>query len=122
MNKLSATAIENLKTLGEKTGQNLLAQLAKMYMDTTPEVIINMRTMLANLELNDLQREAHSLKSSSMNLGAEQTALVAKEIEYYIYNDSSPTVEKIDLMITKLDKEFQNILPELKSLKDGIIQ
>ena len=119
MSHLCTNTIQQLRTLGEQTGQDLLSQLVKMYLETTPSMISNMKKHLSNSELIDLKREAHSLKSSSLNLGAVQAAEVAKDIEYYLHEQEKPDSEKMNTMLMKLEEMFLSIQPHLEQLAEG---
>lgn len=107
MTILDRTALESLKDLQVKSGRNFLPELIKLYVDSTPPIIVNMRKHLLSKAYEDLAREAHSLKSSSGNLGARAVEALAKEIEYGIIGEKKLTDEEIHRAIGRIETEFE---------------
>ncbi|MFZ3231425.1 MAG: Hpt domain-containing protein [Pseudobdellovibrio sp.] len=116
MNILNQSAIETLRDLQKKTGRNLLGDLIKLYIETTPPIFINMKTHLKANAFEDLSREAHSLKSSSANIGAIKIEELARTIEYKIIRNEACTPELLLNLITEIEKIFPETCMALSSL------
>jgi HPt (histidine-containing phosphotransfer) domain-containing protein len=100
---------EVLSVLREAIG-NTINDIIKLYIDDVPN---SLQQMFKSLEANDLVtvgRLAHSLKSSSANLGAMRTSDIAAELESSIKNglyDSPKILEDIQ----NLQQSFDQSLP-----------
>lgn len=76
------------------------------------------------IEANDLKKiksSAHTIKSSSNQLGAEKMSGIAKEIEYLSNSmiegsQSDGDLEKLKALFVDLKDSFSEAEPELKSL------
>ena len=65
----------------EEYDAEFLVELIDVYLDDTPKRLDNLCAALAGGDLETLTREAHTLKSSSANVGAMSISAIAKEIE-----------------------------------------
>jgi len=108
-------AIDNLKEIGAKTGKDLVGVLIEMYRNSVPQSIESMRNLLESKDFESLGREAHSLKSSSANLGVSVIREVSKKIEIGILkNELDP--EQIKSLILEIEKDLPQCLDELTNL------
>lgn len=115
MSLLEMKAIDNLKELQKKTGKNLLSLLVNLYVETTPTAIENMKAYLKEKQLEDLSREAHSLKSSSANLGIMVIRDLAKNIEYFTIGELKENIN-LEEEIAKIEKLFPVVKQELMQM------
>lgn len=113
MNHIENKAINNLRILQRKTGKNILSTLVHLYLDTTPSCIANMKTYLQGKSYDDLAREAHSLKSSSGNLGVKPIAEWAQRIEYAIISEDSICEDDLKEWVAQIEKLFPEVKDEL---------
>ena len=60
---------------------DLLPKVLHMYLNHAPQLLNTMRDAVAHSDAPALQQAAHSLKSSSANVGAMQLAAFSKEME-----------------------------------------
>ncbi|MFN7087450.1 MAG: ATP-binding protein [Burkholderiales bacterium] len=67
---LDSRVIANIRDLGGADGSGFLGELIGAYFRSADELLSNMRQALAAGAARELQRAAHTLKSSSANLGA----------------------------------------------------
>ena len=116
MSILDMTAIQNLMDLQQKTGKDILGSLSKLYIDTTPEIISKMKLLLSKKSYEELGREAHSLKSSSANIGARKIMELCKVIEYKILGEEKFSDEELSSLITQVSEVFPETIEELKKL------
>jgi HPt (histidine-containing phosphotransfer) domain-containing protein len=88
--------------------------IISIYVDDFPNSILTMRNGLKNEEFETIGRIAHSLKSSSGNLGALQLSYLSATLEHMIRNG---TTEEIVLTsaIDELESAFQQVQPRLIS-------
>lgn len=71
-----ATLNELREALGDE-----LDHIVKLYVDGLPEQSAALATLLAAGDLATLRRSAHSLKGSSVSMGAQQLGALAAQIE-----------------------------------------
>lgn len=75
--------LEVLDTLHDAIGDSL-ADIIKLYLIGTPNDLAQMQQAIESKDFTTVGRLAHSLKSSSANLGAMQTSALAAELEHII--------------------------------------
>jgi two-component system sensor histidine kinase/response regulator len=73
--------LDTLQSLRREKAPNLLPKVLHMYLNHAPQLLNTMRDAVAHNDALALQRAAHSLKSSSANVGAMQLAAFSKEME-----------------------------------------
>jgi len=66
----------------EEYGEDFLVDLIAVYLEDTPNRIAQMRGAVGGGETDTLIREAHTLKSSSANVGAMRLSALAKQMEF----------------------------------------
>lgn len=79
MTILQPEALQAIRDLGGTS--NLLDQIVRLYFDTTPPLIAQLKAALAASDLDGIRNAAHSLKSGSANLGASDLAQMCAKLE-----------------------------------------
>jgi signal transduction histidine kinase/CheY-like chemotaxis protein len=69
---------ENLK---KEMGADFIQELVAAYCEETPRLIISLQQALVNQDAEAFRRAAHSIKSTSVSLGALRSGNLAKELE-----------------------------------------
>jgi len=78
---LDTTALETIRALGGEQTPDLLEQIVRLYLEGAPELIASIRAGLAAADNDQVRLAAHSLKSSSANLGARNLAQMCAALE-----------------------------------------
>ena len=78
---IETEVLTELKTLSETTGRDIIGKAVGIYLEKTPEAIIELREAASRNDLESLRDIAHSLKSSSANLGAMGFASLCHQLE-----------------------------------------
>jgi diguanylate cyclase (GGDEF)-like protein len=78
---LDAATINQLRQLGGAQDQGLLQRVAKAYLEQAPGLLQQLRDGLAQGDLERTRQAAHSLKSSSANIGALALSGICAKIE-----------------------------------------
>ena len=79
---LDAVILDSLRELESMGGQaGLLEKIIHLYLDTAPKYMEQMRIAIADHDAGALKVAAHTLKSSSANLGARGFAELCKKLE-----------------------------------------
>lgn len=81
MSRIDRAAIERIQKLEIKTGRSILRGLVEHYLNTTPDLLRDMAVNLDQRSYEAAAALAHTLKSSSANLGAREMAEICNEIE-----------------------------------------
>ncbi len=102
--KLELVDKQVLAMLQDAIGDSL-GRIVDLYLSDVPQTINEMRAALKNDDLVTVRRLAHSLKSSSANLGAMQTSASASELEQYIDADNTDHAQ-VSVMIDQIANIF----------------
>lgn len=90
----------------------IIKQLIKVYFDQAQHFLDEIRCAADNDDINKLNFSAHTLKSSSANLGINNVAQTCHDLEHW-------RVEKGDLsipqLISRLEQEFASAVPALQN-------
>lgn len=79
---LDKKMLDNIKSMQPPGGESILAKVISMYLDSSEQLYSDIKKAIENSNNTDLFTNAHSLKSSSANLGASDLALICKELEF----------------------------------------
>jgi len=99
-------------TLGD---QQLLAELAQVYISSYPSMLAEIRRAIANSDAADLQRTAHALKGALRHLGAEATAQLAWQLEQL---GEQGTVAAADALLQPLTEQCQQCASEFQRFQE----
>ena len=110
---INAQIIENLKSLG---GMELLTELHTVFIRTSKDLIKDIHIAISSNNATLLQEKAHSLKSSSGNMGALQLSEICMQLEKMGQTNS---LDKVAALGQSLDIEFQQVSLELGEIVKG---
>jgi signal transduction histidine kinase/DNA-binding response OmpR family regulator len=110
---LDASAIDAVRQLDPDGKDRLLSRLIALYRDDSSQLLADIDNGLKMGDAEAIARAAHTLKSSSANLGATNVAAIARQIE-----NSARAGEIGDLIgsVTKLRAQRTVALSELEAL------
>jgi HPt (histidine-containing phosphotransfer) domain-containing protein len=77
---LDALALEQLQLLGDANGEDLVSELATMFLGEADDRILELRGALSDADADALYRSAHNLSGSSAYLGATDLALLCRTL------------------------------------------
>jgi len=92
--------------------KDLASQIFEVYVQQVPDNVKNMLDYLEGENIEKLKKEAHVLKGSSSNIGADKISAYAKKIENEASTDNIADIKKD---INDLQEEFENLKEYLKS-------
>jgi len=78
---IDMAALDAIRSLGGTETPDLLEQIIRLYLDSAPQLMASIRDGLAAVDNDKVRMAAHTLKSSSANLGAGRLAEVCKKLE-----------------------------------------
>lgn len=106
--------IAELKELDDDGSDSVLKELIGLYLDSTPPKLRKMADGFAARDFVTVRKEAHSLRSSSLTMGADTISKYASEIEYASEDDKTAIV--MEAGIKNAYREFELLKEELKKL------
>ncbi len=111
---IDAKALARLEKWG---GRDLVRELIALFHEGVRVRLAQVRTGLDSGSLEEVERGAHTLKSSSGNLGATRVYELAAQIEGEV-RSASP--DKLRQLLTGLERECARALKELKGIEKGL--
>ena len=113
------STIINRDTLGRLEGwggPKLVTEMIRLFLENGPTRMDQIRTVLADDDVDQPERGAHSLKSSAANIGAEHVRRIADEIEIAASEGQAPRVREL---LPDLEEAFAEASQELESIVQG---
>lgn len=95
---LEVKKISELESLGKAIGKNVLSEVFKVYMETTPAIINSIRCDFNQYNNISICKSAHKLKSAAKNLGCLKLAQASADLEDSV--SKNMTSEQINQLIT----------------------
>ncbi len=78
---LERSALDAIRALQSDAAPDLLAQVVRLYFESAADMLARLRAGLATGDHDAVRIAAHTLKSSSANLGAAALAEMCKQLE-----------------------------------------
>jgi two-component system, sensor histidine kinase and response regulator len=118
MNKvtLDHSAIDAVRQLDPDGNDRLLSRLIALYRDDSSQLLADMDNGMKAADADIVARAAHTLKSSSANLGATNVAAIARLIEHAA---RSGDIADLPSSLTKLRAQRTVALSELEALDNS---
>lgn len=90
----------------------ILIELVDMFLNSAPEMLLEIRKAIEGGEVEAMIRAAHKLKGAASNFGADKVVLIAHEIEMmhqnYIEGDALPAFEKLSAALNMVLSALQD--------------
>jgi two-component system sensor histidine kinase/response regulator len=102
--QINRQALNNIRALSANNGHALLERVLQAYLEDTPSHLQTIGQAIANGNTSQMRKAAHSLKSSSANVGAEALAQRCKELEQLGRND---TTAGAAVLLAEMERSFQ---------------
>ncbi len=103
---IDPSVLESFRELQDEDGPDLVSELIELYLSDTQTRLTEMHAALEARDVQLLQRNAHSLKGSSLNLGVRQMTALCTELEEKLRDQ---TLKEAGEVITRLEVEFARI-------------
>jgi HPt (histidine-containing phosphotransfer) domain-containing protein len=98
----------------DEYGEDFLVELIDVYLNDTPNRLRQLRQAFDGDDTANFVREAHTLKSSSANLGAMGLSALAKEMEFAGRNGE---IEKMATELNHLEEAFAQVKAVLETVR-----
>ncbi|MFZ2641968.1 MAG: Hpt domain-containing protein [Verrucomicrobiia bacterium] len=110
---VDAAAIERLREIGDVA---FLKDVFSAFESDTARRLAAMREMLATGDVTGLKRAAHTIKGSSLNVGASNLTAISLQLEQLA---GSGKLEGAAELITRMEEEFKRVVVELNRFTQG---
>lgn len=107
--------IDDLRELGGSEDPGLLAELIDLFLSDAPGRLRDVEEGLAKGEIARVERAAHTLKSSSANIGAMNLSAICKRIEELARKKESAGIAPLLAEGTRSYSEAETALRALKT-------
>lgn len=102
--------ISNLDMLKEIIGDEL-KEVLNVFLDSTPETLLKLEGAVESNTIATVQSQAHSLKGSSANVGANQLSMLSAELEQNAKNNHT---DNMRALLQKIQTENTAVTQALK--------
>lgn len=109
---LDNSALEQIRMLSEATGRDVLGKSINIYLEQSPDSVNAIRQAWSEGNLEALWQAAHSLKSSSANLGAVAFSKLCAELEDHGRQGNKEAVPEL---IVAIERQLPRVIGALKS-------
>ena len=109
---LDRSVLDRIRALQQPNTPSVLAQVIDIYLEDSPEMIEALKQALYGGDMDVLTETAHSLKSSSANLGASRLSSLCKELEL---RGKTGNHEDLAALVERIDAEFGSAQSGLQS-------
>jgi len=113
LDHLNYETLENLRSMVKEGQPNLLEKVIRIYMESSPKLMETIRHSISLGDAAAMQGAAHSLKSTSGNLGAMMLAEMCKELEAM---GRAGTTDNAILLLPLLEDEYKRVCEALAVL------
>ena len=108
---LDLSALDVLRELQRPGSTDIVARVIGLYEAEAPRLLGQLQTAIAQGDADTAVRAAHTLKSSSANVGAKHMADLCRIVETHARSQGLPG---IDALVTDLDAEYRRVSEALR--------
>jgi signal transduction histidine kinase/DNA-binding response OmpR family regulator/HPt (histidine-containing phosphotransfer) domain-containing protein len=110
---INKRALDAIRALNSERGNALVHKVVSAWVDDTPLCLVALRQAIAELDALGVRKVAHSLKSSSANVGADSFARLCRQLEQLGRDD---TTEGASGILNDMEQEFQSVRHSLSAI------
>jgi HPt (histidine-containing phosphotransfer) domain-containing protein len=107
---LDDAALQSLRELG---GDDFLAEVIDTFLGDAPSLLAALRRSFDEQDAEELRRAAHTLKSNSATVGAEDFSELCRDLEQ---RAKSGRLDGASELVTRIEKEYQPLAGALAEL------
>ena len=105
------SVLENIRSLQKEGMPNVLEELGEIYLKQSKDLLISLKNAIKQGDASAIQAIAHSLKSSSENMGALTLVKLCKELEK---KGRLNTIDAVEIDYSEIILEFRRVQTVLK--------
>jgi signal transduction histidine kinase/DNA-binding response OmpR family regulator/HPt (histidine-containing phosphotransfer) domain-containing protein len=107
---IDRSVLDSLRELQIPGEPDLVAEFVRLFHDETPPLVAALRAGVSDGEADAIRRAAHTLKSSSANLGALHMSAISAKLEQ---KGRSGELEGTPALLSELEREFDRVAQAL---------
>jgi PAS domain S-box-containing protein len=107
---LSLRVFDNIRSLEEQGAVGLLGRLVCTYLRTAPQLIANLQRAAQERDVEGIERAAHTLKSSSAQLGAVRLSVLCGHLQQRARRSGIGDVEQLCTLVAGEYEQVQSAL------------
>ncbi len=108
---LNRNTIDNIRSLQREGSPDILGKIVGLYLDNSNKIMQEIEQSVSDKDGKSLRSSAHSLKSSSANLGADRLADMCKAMELCGKDNQ---LSSVDIQFKQLKKQYEVTCNALK--------
>jgi len=112
---IDQNALDNIRALQEEGQEDILNKVIKIFLDDSPERLIELRKAVDSGDAPSINRIAHTLKSSCANLGALRLSSLFREMEMMGRRNSILYASEL---LSQIGVEFKTVVAVLEEELD----
>ncbi len=112
---IDAEALERIRAL-QPGSDDLLKKIVGLYLDSSERLLAGLREAIEEKNGEKIHVAAHTLKSSSVNLGADTLARLCREMEAM---GKAEAVEQASGLVAAIEKEHKRVKEALSKELSG---
>jgi TMAO reductase system sensor TorS len=105
-------ALESIRALQRKGDSHLLSRVIEAYLKEAGRLLQTLREAVEKADREALKKAAHSLKSSSANVGAQRLSFLCKELEAM---GEEKSMQKAASLLSKMFMEYETVQKDLNT-------
>ena len=114
---INPAVLDGIRALDNNGGQGLLGKVLSLYLSDSPKLVEGILSATQKGDGESLRMAAHSLKSSSANVGAINLSELCRKIEEMARAGDMPAAG--DLLLGRLEEEYQSVREALSTIQSG---
>ena len=115
---INPAVLEGIQVLDDNGGQGLLGKVLSLYLSDSPKLMVGILSAVEKGDGESLRRAAHTLKSSSANVGATDLPELCRKVEEMARAGEIPASG--DPLLGRLKEEYRSVWEALSTIHSGI--
>ncbi len=112
---LNPMRLDQIRELDPAGGHKLVNKILQAYLESADGYVQQLEQAIINGDADSLRRSAHTLKSSSANIGAESLSAIFKQLEAY---GQSGELVHAKFLQESLQQHYQQVIAEIRKMLD----
>jgi len=114
---LDHQVLESIRSLDSQGNDELLNKVVGLYLDESSKSMAGLQQAASHRDWSSVRRTAHSLKSSSANVGAMRLAALFRQIEF---DSQTEKFDRVEEQVSEAGQQHDLACRALRNYKEGI--
>ncbi len=99
------------------TNNDLLNRLIETYLNYAPKAVTQLLAAANEKNAESIRTTAHSLKSSSANVGAMPLSTLCRDLEQLMKSSAAANTPKCEKLVESIEREFSFVTNDLRQVQ-----